>query len=342
MEKNDLGEKTVETLSRVLESRKAIANLLELKVERISIKPIAGKTKQEIDASVWNELGVYFLNNNMFLDAQIVYQNMLDTIFKIEKEKGITIHKGLPLHNLGVAQINMKNYDEGIPNILKAYDEDVSTFGETEANKSLANQVKEGLFSFISSVVDGNYLKWFNDNSGLGLKDTFSLMSNMTETEKLFFTKSVNSKKLMTFHNDIYTRIVMLDNLRNLALLLESNLKRRSGRNEYLPELITDLFKENWQTQFVANKELKNYNGIKGFQENLKKIEVLTTAGKPNEDFLTTSFLTIALIRNFTAHFVVDELDILKNQKEYDNIFAKEIAAILYSLNYNVLQNTKH
>jgi hypothetical protein len=337
--KKSLQENTKRTILQVFETRKKIDALLNLKAENAKTKDITGTTRKEIDASVWNELGLYFLNNRMFLDAAMVYQHMLDVIPKIEQEKGITIHKGLPLHNLGVAQIRLKNYDEGIPNILRAYDEDVATYGKTEADGSLANQVKEGLISFISKVVDGNYLKWFNDNSGLTIKNTFSLLTNMDETEKLYFAKIVTSKKLLTFHDDVYTRNAMLDNLRDLALLLESNLKRRSGENRYLPESIAAIFSEEWKNHFVANDALKNFDGtraVQSFQDNVNAIRILRSSGRPEVDFLTNSFLTTALVRNFAAHFVVDNLNILKNHTEYDDIFGKEIAATLYSLNYRI------
>ena len=336
---DDSSKSTVETLGQILESRKRIQGLLDNKVSSVQFKDIEGSSKKEIDASIWNELGLWFLSNQMFLDAANIYQHMLNTILKIEKEKGIVIHKGLALHNLGVAQLNMKDYDEGIPNILRAYDEDVEILGKTKADDSLANQVKEGLIAFTSLVIDGNYLKWFNKETDLSVSDTFSLLKNMDETEKLFFTKTVNSKMLVAFHDDVYTRNAMLDNLRDLALLLESNLKRRSGRNRYLPDSITALFSEEWTKHFEANKKLKDFDNkraVESFRDNINAIAKLKSSGKPKVDFLTNSFLTIALVRNFAAHFVVDNLDILKNKAEYDEVFAKEVAAILYSLNYKI------
>jgi len=144
---------------------------------------VAGTT---LDASVWNQLGVHFLHNKMYLDALIICEHMLHTISNVESKQDVSIHKGLPLHNLGVTQVNLKNYDEGIPNILRAYEEDIETLGQSEAEKQLAYKVKEGLFDFVSRVVDNNFLKEFNQSSGLTVKDTMSVMQNMNEAEKLF------------------------------------------------------------------------------------------------------------------------------------------------------------
>lgn len=60
---------------------------------------------------------------------------------------------------------------------------------------------------------------------------------------------------------------------------------------------------EEWKKHFAANEELKSYNGVKDFQDKLKKIDKLKASGKRKVDFVTNNFLTIALMRNFTAHF---------------------------------------
>jgi tetratricopeptide (TPR) repeat protein len=326
-----------EVIFKVFETRRAIDEALRLKEQNVLLSDIKNSKRKEIDPSLWNELGIYFLNNRMYLDALMIYEHMLQTISNTEKQ-GVDIHKGLPLHNIGVAQINLRNYDEGIPNILKAYEEDVKSLGSAEAEKQLAYRVKEGLFDFVSRVIDNNYLKEFNANAGLKVKDTISLMQNMDEAEKLFFAKTVNSKKLVTFHDDIYTRVTMFDNLKNLGLLLESNLKRRSHRTEQLPGLVTNIFKESWKRDYEAarSKDLTCYSSVGDFEKKLEIIEKLKLSGKPGDDFLTNNFLTTTLVRNFTAHYLNEKLNILSDSKEYDRVFAREIFSILYSLVYTV------
>jgi len=338
--KIDLGKKVREIITRTFETRKFIDESLRLQEQNITFADIEGTEKKEIEASVWNDLGLYFLNNGIYLDALRIYEHMLQTIPKVESAKSMAIHKGLPLHNMGVAQINLRNYDEGIPNILKAYEEDIDTFGEAEAEKMLASKVVGGLLNFISKVVDNNYLSEFNKQSGLNVKNTITLMQNMNEAEKLFFAKTVNSKKLVTFHDDIYTRVTMFNNLKNLGLLLESNLRRRAKRADYLPKLITNIFQhEPWKKYYEANKALKSYDGKKAvadFEQNLEKIEKLKAAGKPDIDFTVSNFLTISLVRNFTAHYLNDKLNVLNDPRRYDRVFAREIFAILYSLYYKI------
>lgn len=338
--KNDLGKKVREIITRTFETRKLIDESLKIQEQNITFRTIEGTAKREIEASVWNDLGLYFLNNGIYLDALRIYEHMLQTIPKLESAKSMAIHKGLPLHNIGVAQINLRNYDEGIPNILKAYEEDIDTFGETEAEKMLASKVMGGLFNFISKVVDNNYLGEFNSQSGFNVKKTITLMQNMNAADKLFFAKTINSKKVVTFHDDIYTKVTMFNNLKNLCLLLESNLRRRSKRTDLLPGLIIGIFqKEPWEKYYEANKSLKNFdrtNAVADFEQKLEKIEKLKATGKPDIDFTVANFLTISLVRNFTAHYLNEKLNVLSDPKKYDRVFAREIFAILYSLYYKI------
>jgi tetratricopeptide (TPR) repeat protein len=337
MDRNKLKEKLKNIVFNTLEIRKAIDECLLAKEQNISFRDIVGTSKKEVDASVWNDLGLFFLHNQMYLDALKIYEHMLQTILNVESTKGLRIHKGLPLHNMGVAQINLRNYDEGIPNVLRAYEEDIETFGIKEAERLLAYRVKEGLFDFTSRVIDNNYLKDFNEASGLKVQSTSSLMQNMDEAEKLFFAKIVNSKKLVAFHDDIYTRVTMFDNLKNLCLILESNLKRRSRRSDMLPGLIVNIFsKEEWKGHFEANKALTSYRDLSDFQNKIEQIEKLQFTGKIAVDFMVSNFLTTALVRNFTAHYLNEKLDILRDPSKYDRIFAREIFSILYSLSYTV------
>lgn len=306
-----------------------------MKEKNITLQSIKGTKRKEIEASLWNELGLYYLNNRMYLDALMIYEHMLQTILKVQKDQSVDIHKGLPLYNMGVAQINLHNYDEGIPNILKAYEEDVATLGKAEAEKQLAHKVKEGLIDFTSRIIDNNFLKEFSARSGVSAKNTISLLQNMDEVEKLFFAKVINSKKLVTFHDNMYTRVVMLDNLKNLCLILESNLKRRSGRTDMLFGLIVNTFKkEEWRKHFMNNACFIRYKTLKDFQDKIDKMERTHFSKEPEVDFTTRNFLTTTLVRNFTAHYLNERLDVLEDSKKYDSIFAREVFSILYSLAY--------
>ena len=56
-----------------------------------------------IDESIWNDFGIFFLENRFYSQAEIVYGKMIDTIIKIELIKRKRLHKGLAYHNLGIS-----------------------------------------------------------------------------------------------------------------------------------------------------------------------------------------------------------------------------------------------
>lgn len=327
-------EKLTKIITSTFELRKSIDELLELKKQNIVLKNIANSDRKEIEASIWNHLGIYFLNNGMYSDAVKVYTHMLETIAQVEEKQKVEIHKGLPLHNMGVAQLYLKNYDEGIPNILKAFEEDIKTAGKTTAEQQLASKVKEGLFEFSGRIIDGNYLKEFTTQSGMAVKDTITLMQNMDETEKLFFAKIINSSKLIQFHDDIYTRVAMFDNLGNLALLLESNLKRRSTFPQRLNGLITRIFKgTSWQKIYESKiGELTSYDNLGDFESKLENILTGSFSANSQGNFIIRNFLATSLIRNFTTHYINEKLGFLSDPKKYNDVFKAEVFSILYCL----------
>lgn len=336
LESDFMEEKIKKIASENLKLRREIDNLLAEKREKYELKDIPESSTKEIESSGWNHLGIYFLENGMYSDAIAVYSDMLDTISKIEKEKTVIIHKGLALHNMGVAQLYLRNYDEGIPNILKAFDEDIKTFGKAVAEKQLASKVKMGLFKFLGENLDKNYLVDFNKETGLSA-DATTLLQNMDETEKLFFAKVINSNELVQFHDDIYTRVVMLDNLANLPLLIEANLKRRSGSEQTLNPLLTQLFKgESWKKVYETNMPLTSYDSVTAFETNLEAILQTEFSTNQQDNFISRSFLATTLMRNFTAHYLNEKLSILSDQKKYGRVFGAGVYSILYCLNATI------
>jgi len=317
-------------VKNIFETRKAIDSCLEDKRSEIfhSVSELKG---DELDVSVWNDLGLFFLEHHMNENAELIYRHMLNVAFEVERRINKRIHKGLPLYNMGVAQINMRNFDEGIPNILRAYEEDILKFGEEKAKEKLASKLKEGFLEFISKVIDNNYLKEFNTTSKLNIKTSYDLIANMNEVEKLFLAKIITSKKLVTFHDDAYTKVIMFDNLRNLCLMLEWNLKRRSNRKDSLSLLIPKVFSfEKWAPYFKSIK-LKTYSSISEFESKLDQIEKTNPLSNTADNFILQNFFTTTLVRNFTAHYLDEKITLLSDPQKYDRTFAREIYALLYT-----------
>ena len=297
-----------------------------------------------IDASIWNDIGGFFVTRGMPSDAELLYKRMLDTEIAVEnKQKGL-LHKGMALYNLGISQINQKNFDEGVPNVLDAFEEDVRQVGERQARFLLAHRLKEGLLVFISSYLDEHFLKTLKQNVGdkdLQGYSSLDLLKILDEPEKFFVCKIVNTKAIARFRTDMYTRVVLFDNLRNVCLLTELVLKK-NGTKVTLGGLVPEIFSkltEKWVDVFKNNVKLTRFDDpqsqlppIKQFEVNINK--VMANAFHPDTglNHLARIFLGTVLLRNYTSHFFDEYLPLLQDRKKYEKCFEVSMHALLYSL----------
>jgi hypothetical protein len=326
--------------THALEMKKALSQCRAKKEVELqsSTTPLSNA---EVDASDWGDLGLYFWTNRMYQEMIVTFSHMLSAISRLEKKFG-HIHKGLPLYNMGIAQIGLANFDQGIPNVLKAFDEDKLKLGEIAAKKELAYKLKDDLLDFTARIVDNNYLKEFVTTSGLGVNHILDLLTNMEEPEKLFFAKLVNSRQLVDFHEDAYTKAVLFDNLKNLCLILESNLRRRKGVKGLLPRLVVSAFsKEPWITYFDSERKkrtagLTGYSDVRDFNWKVRAIEAYSPIGTESEDFHLKNFLATTLIRNFTAHNLDESIEVLNGPQEYENAFSRVLWSLIYALQYGI------
>jgi hypothetical protein len=329
-----------------------IDNIMENNVENIEY--------HVINNSIWNDLGLFFMNKaNDYCLSQKTYRHMLKTICKIEVSRGITLHKGLALFNLGLSQIRMNNFDEGIPNVLEAYEEDIKNAAlSSKANKLSASLLKDDIISFLISNVDANYFATLVANlptNSISTNTLASLFSKLQEDEQLFLARIFISYKTIPFRNDIYSKIIRYDNLRNIYLLIELLLKRRKSttlpkKKETLGWFISDVFanEQPWESIFSANIGLSNFNknsnplsSLTQFVSNFNSLYNRTIAlaippsaqGFNREDeFLARFFLLAVLMRNYTSHFFDDYAPILNNQKTYQSLFSSAVHMLIYSL----------
>ena len=346
-------EKTL--IKRIYESHdKAQSARTELGVilDQIRDNMISGKMDIEKHvglpktSSIWNEIGVPLYIVGSFSDFERIFKEMLSVIRVIEKKKrdGNHIHKGLALYHIGLSQINQGNFDEGIPKVLAAYEEDKITYGESEAKKFFAYNFNKDFVENLSEIVDKNF---FNEmktiltsNTNLAAKSLKDLITNLDENEKLFFAKTVNSKITSRFSKDLYTRVVLWDNLRNLCLLSEIYLKRRNRAANMLGGLIPLAFQgESWLNTYLSHRGSRDgndytyYNSTADFK---RKLQDLLTSGSfaPNTemDFLARVFLLSVLVRNFTAHNFDEYEQLLTDERLYENVFKHVMFSVLYTL----------
>lgn len=296
--------------------------------------------------SIWNEVGVPLYLVGSFSDFERVFKEMLSVIEAVKKEKGgLHIHKGLALYHIGISQIHQRNFDEGIPNVLAAYKEDKTTYGEENAKKHFAFNFNKDFVENLSELVDKAFfdeiktiLTSHQDLAGKSLKD---LVTKFDESEKLFFAKTINSKMINKFSKNLYTRVILWDNLRNLCLLLEIYLKRRTGLTRMLGGLIPLTFQnENWlniyQNHNTGTKDANDYGHYASIKDFSQKVQKLLSGGLFTQtleaDFLARVFLLSVLVRNFTAHNFDEYEQLLANENLYEGVFKYVMFSVLYTL----------
>lgn len=320
-------------------------------LEQISDSMISGKMDIEKHVglpdtkSIWNEIGVPLYLVGSFSDFERIFQEMLSLIKEIEKKKsGKQIHKGLALYHIGLSQINQGNFDEGIPNILAAYEEDKITYGKAEAEKFFAYNFNKDFVENLSEIVEKNF---FNEmktilasNANLAAKSLKDFITNLDENERLFFAKTMTSKITSKFSKDLYTRVILWDNLRNLCLLSEIYLKRRNRSTNMLGGQIPLTFQgESWLNIYRSHRGSRNGNDYTYYDSPAdfkRKLQDLLTSGffdsNMETDFLARVFLLSVLVRNFTAHNFDEYEQLLTDKSLYENVFKHVMFSVLYTL----------
>ena len=93
-----------------------------------------------VSKSIWNTIAMPCLNYGLGKQAETIYRGMLETIQKYESKNDIRLHKGLALHNIGMALFYQGKRKEAKERFQEAYEEDKVSYGEEAARKGLAKK----------------------------------------------------------------------------------------------------------------------------------------------------------------------------------------------------------
>jgi tetratricopeptide (TPR) repeat protein len=138
-DEKQLREDILGAIQKMKESFSYIENALG-EIELAVLNAIIDIEDNVKDKSVWNDLGIYFIENGLYRQAEYVYVRMIDTINKYEKIKGKRIHKGLAFHNLGVVLLHQNRREEAKKMFEQAYEEDKITYGVAKAEQMQARE----------------------------------------------------------------------------------------------------------------------------------------------------------------------------------------------------------
>jgi hypothetical protein len=309
----------------------------ELKVGTLDIK------EHVKEISVWNNIGKELFFFADYLLSAEVYRNMLQTILEEETRQSVRLHKGLALYNLGLSQIQLGDLDEGIPNILLAYIEDVRNFGQPVTSGLPAATVKNDILRTTSNQI-AIYLKSIRrvvKTYPISKLSEDDLLSVLSEDEQLLLCKIIISYSKTPHRNDTYTKFTMLDNLKNIYLLTEVVLKKRAIFCRTLSEAVDTVFKkERWKNIYNTNKILKTYNQsspnkLEHFDAKLiKLVSFIDSYRIKNLEDMYVSHLVLltVLTRNYIFHVMESNCTLTKNHKLYNFLFDSGMQSLLYSL----------
>lgn len=94
--------------------------------------------KHSIEMSIWANLGIPLMNAGRHELSAIVWGKMLQCIHEYEKLFDERVHKGIPLHNLGICMLHRGDVERAKKFFVRAYKEDLITKGKIRANGGLA------------------------------------------------------------------------------------------------------------------------------------------------------------------------------------------------------------
>jgi len=98
-----------------------------------------------VSKSIWNTIAMPCLKYGLGKQAETIYRSMLETIQKYENKNNIRLHKGLALHNIGMALFYQGKRKEAKEKFQEAYEEDKISYGEETARKGLAKKALDEL-----------------------------------------------------------------------------------------------------------------------------------------------------------------------------------------------------
>ena len=138
--------KTVDELNNAISTN--IENALG-EIDRAVMDGYINLNEHVVSKSIWNTIAMPCLKYGLVNQAETIYRRMLETIQKYENKNNIRLHKGLALHNIGMALFYQGKRKEAKEKFQEAYEEDKISYGEETARKGLAKKALDEYFKDI-------------------------------------------------------------------------------------------------------------------------------------------------------------------------------------------------
>jgi len=255
-------------------------------------------------SNAWNRIGTMLIKRGMNGYAEQLFKETLAREQQVEAEHGVRLHKGYSCHNLGLAQVAQGNWEEGIQNIRRAVQEDISS-GFTMAN-SWAHKVtrrivvtpeREALKAALMPVLGAH--RYPADGQVFDeLFDSFTLEMSLQAAFS-------NRTGRIAVGDTEFGRTLRFNALRDACHILEAWLRERGHGGGGLKPCLDSAYGGSgaaWWSATCAYWGCASAGSTGEATAHLHDIRVATPAPTP-DGLLARSHLVAGLMRNWTHHW---------------------------------------
>jgi hypothetical protein len=251
------------------------------------------------------QMGTFLFSRGLYKVAEDFWANIDAEIVEFNKRNNRNLNRGIPLANLGVAQIAEGKITEGLFNLYKAHDNDRQSLShlsgldlDPERNlvsSVLFTQFEDRIISWLyTSVLIKHQVVYQTFPSFENLK---SFIGSLSPDKKIFlFSIIAKFKEAFSQNEDVsnfVSRGEILRSLADLAAWYEDGLRRLDPS---VTSLVPALAKHFGQINLTSGQ----YNSASSLDELINKID-LAIAEQPTNLELTNARV-MSLIRNFSGH----------------------------------------
>jgi len=284
------------------------------------------------------QMGTFLFNRGLYKVAEDFWANIDAEIVEFNKQNNRNLNRGIPLANLGVAQIVEGKITEGLFNLYKAHDNDRQSLShlsgldlDPERNlvsSVLFTQFEDRIVSWLYAAVLTKHQTVFQTLPSLD--DLKSFIGSLSPDKKIFLFSIIAKFKEAFSQNEEVSNFVsrgeILRSLADLAAWYEDGLRRVDpGVTTLVPSLARHFGQ--------INPTRGEYSSASRLDELIRKID-LAIAEQPTNLELTNARV-MSLIRNFSGHnFDSQDHDVFTRS---DEIVARMLMVILESHNRSLI-----
>ncbi len=284
------------------------------------------------------QMGTFLFNRGLSKVAEDFWANIDAEIVEFNKQNNRNLNRGIPLANLGVAQIIEGKITEGLFNLYKAHDNDRQSLShlsgldlDPERNlvsSVLFTQFEDRILGWLyTSVMTKHQIVYQTFPS---LDDLKSYIGSLSPDKKIFLFSIIAKFKEAFSQNEEVSNFVsrgeILRSLADLAAWYEDGLRR-------IDPTVTTLVPALARHFGPINLTRGQYSSASSLDELISKIDLAIVEQPSNLDL--TNARVMSLIRNFSGHnFDSQNHDVFTRS---DEMIARMLAIIIESNNRSLI-----